>query len=146
MLDSVGLCIPDQLLSPPLPPALRRPQPLPPREEALGTWDTMAGDKVTVVAVHSVIGDAVVDGCGERGAVTGVVVHVALRGPAEFLGAVEARNVAPAVQVVQFGGCEVDSLPWLVALLLFFTVDDDGFWNIGRRGVRVRPTDTHSGV
>ena len=26
--------------------------------------------------------------------------------------------------------------PWLVALLLlFFTADDDGFWNIGRRGV-----------
>ena len=28
----------------------------------------------------------------------------------ELLGAIEARNVAPAVQVVQFGGCEVDCL------------------------------------
>ena len=25
--------------------------------------------------------------------------------------------------------------PWLVVLLLLFTADDDGFWNIGRRGV-----------
>ena len=40
----------------------------------------------------AVIGDDVVDGCRPA---TGGVVHVALRGPAELLGAIEARNVTP---------------------------------------------------
>ena len=55
----------------------------------------MAGDEVAVVAVHSVLVTSLltaVELCD--------VVHVALRGPAELLGAVEARIVAPAVQVV----------------------------------------------
>ena len=61
----------------------------------------MTGNKVAVVAVYAVIGDAVVNSCG---AAAGVVVHVALGGPTELLGAVETGNVTRAVQVVQFGG------------------------------------------
>jgi hypothetical protein len=39
-----------------------------------------------------------------------VVVHVALRGLVELLRTVEARDVGPAVQPVQFGGGEVNRL------------------------------------
>ena len=93
----------------------------------------MTRDEVAIVAIYADIGDAVVNGCR---AVAGVIVHVALRGPAELLGAVEMGNVTHAVQVVQFGGCGSTVCSWLVAfLLLLFTVEDDGFWNIGRRGV-----------
>ena len=67
----------------------------------------MTGDEVAVVAIYADIGDAVVNGCR---AVAGVIVHVALRGPAELLRAVEMGNVTHAVQVVQFGGCGVDCL------------------------------------
>ena len=67
----------------------------------------MTGDEVTIVAVYAVIGDAVVNRCGPA---AGVVVHVAFRGPAELLGAIETRNVTRAIQVIQFGGCEVDGL------------------------------------
>ena len=45
-------------------------------------------DVVAIVAVYAVISDAVVDGCGAAGS---IVVHVTLRGPAELLGAIEAR-------------------------------------------------------
>ena len=67
----------------------------------------MTGDKVAVVTVYAIIGDAIVNSCG---AATGVVVHVALRGPKELLGAIETRDVTRAVRVIQFGGCEVDCL------------------------------------
>ena len=40
-----------------------------------GNWDTISGDEVAVVAVHSVIGGAIVGGCG---AAASVIVHVAL--------------------------------------------------------------------
>ena len=50
----------------------------------------------------------------------------------ELLGAVEARNVAPAVQVVRFIGCDCQ----LFACGLWsYCCYDDGFWNMGRRGV-----------
>ena len=88
----------------------------------------ITGDKVAVVAVYAVIGDAVVKGCRT---IAGVVVDVALRGPVELLGAIETRNVTRAVQVVQFGGCEIDCL----SVLLLYTANDDCFWNIGRRSV-----------
>ena len=96
-----------------------------------GTRDktTLLDDEIAVIAVHSIIGGTIGDGCGTA---AGVVVHVTLRGPTELLGAVDAQNVAPAVQVFQFGSCEVDFLPWLVALLLF-TKDHDNFCSIGRR-------------
>lgn len=64
--------------------------------------------KIAIVAVHSVIGDAIVNGCG---ASTVYVAQAVLGGPAKLLEATEARNVASAVQVVQFDGCRVDSLP-----------------------------------
>ena len=54
-------------------------------------------------------------------------MHVALRGSVELLGAVEARNVTPTIQVVQFGGCEVDRLPVVRCVIVF----DEGFWNMG---------------
>ena len=67
----------------------------------------MTGDEVTTVAVDAIIGDAIVNSCGVA---AGVIVHVALRGSTELLGAIETRNVTRAVQVVQFGGCKVDGL------------------------------------
>ena len=101
-----------------------------PLEDAVGTNNVPpTGDENFVVAIYADIGDAVVDGCG---AVASVIVHVARRGPTELLGAVDEKNAAPAVHVFQFGSCEVDFLPWLVALLLF-TEDHDGFCSIGRR-------------
>ena len=53
-----------------------------------GTWN------ITAAIATYVVGDAVVDGCG---ASPRVVVHVALRGLTELLGAIGARNVAHAV-------------------------------------------------
>ena len=83
----------------------------------------MTGDEVAVVAVYDVIGDATVNGCG---AAVGVVVHMALRGSTELLRAIRI-NLAVARSTV---------CPWLVALLLLlFTADDDGFWDMGRRGM-----------
>ena len=83
----------------------------------------MTGDKVAVVAVYTVLGDATVNGCG---AAAGVVVLVTLRGSTELL-----RAICISLAVARSTVC-----PWLVALLLLlFTADDDGFWNIGRGGV-----------
>ena len=68
-----------------------------PLEDAVGPNNVPpAGDETPVIAIYAVIGDAVVDGCE---ATASVIVHVALRGPTELLGAVDAKNVAPAVQV-----------------------------------------------
>ena len=78
----------------------------------------MTGDGVAVVAVHPVIGDSVVDGGRAAAAGHGVVVYVAHGGRAELLGAIEERNVTPAVQVVQFGGCEVVCLPMIPGVLV----------------------------
>jgi hypothetical protein len=66
----------------------------------------LIGDEVAVVAIYAVVGDAVVD----SGGAAAVVVHVALGGPAEPLGTVEARDFAGAVRVIQFDGSEVNCL------------------------------------
>ena len=50
----------------------------------------------------------------------------------ELLGAVKARNVTPAVQVIRFIGCNCRLFSrglWSCCRY------DDGFWNMGRRGV-----------
>ena len=75
--------------------------------KVLETRRCATGDKITGIAIYAVIGDTGVDG-GSRGA--GVVVHVALRKPGELLGTIKEWNVAAAIQVVQFYGCEVDCL------------------------------------
>ena len=89
--------------------------------------------------------DIVVD--GGRAAAAGVVEHMTLGGPTELLGAVEARNVAPAAQVVQLGGCEVVCLSTARGLLFLFTADDDGFWNHGQERCvhHARPAVAQSG-
>ena len=126
------ICIP-RPTNPVVGPFHRLPPPLPPLGRYLGNADVLTGDKITVVTIYAVIGDIFVDG-GSRCA--GLVVHVALRGPMELLGAVEARNVAPTVQVVQFGSCEVDRPPVARGVgVVVFIADDDGFWNRGKRGV-----------
>ena len=109
-----------------------------------GTGDTTAVlDEVAEVAVYAVIGDAIIDGCG---AATGVIVHVALGGPPELLRAVEARNVARAVQVVQFDGCGVDCLS--VARGIVIVVHRGRRWFLEHRQERrvhhARPADAHS--
>ena len=53
----------------------------------------------------------------------------------ELLGAIEARNVAPAVQVVQFGGCEVDCLSVARGIVVVVHRGRRRFWNIGRSSV-----------
>ena len=73
--------------------------------------DMLTGGEITVVAMYAVIGDVVVE---RWSSCAGGVVHVALKGPAELLGAVEVRNVALAVQIAQFRSTVC---PWPVALL-----------------------------
>ena len=53
----------------------------------------------------------------------------------ELLGAVEARSVTPAVQVIRFIGCNCR----LFARGLWSCCYDDGFRNMGRRGVFTMP-------
>ena len=87
VLDSAGLCAPDHLFAATT-AAIAQILPLPPLEEALGTrplcWAMRSPSSPSS-------GDAVV-GSGRTGAC--VVAHVTLGGPAELLGAVEARNAA----------------------------------------------------
>ena len=59
-------------------------------------------------------------------------MHVALRGPTELLGSVQARNAAPAIRVVNLAAVGLTVCPWLVALL-FPIADDDGSLNMGKR-------------
>ena len=88
----------------------------------------MTGDEVSVVAVY-----AVVNSCG---AAAGVVVHVALRGPAELSGPSRRRTLPAPYRSFILATARSTVCSWLVALLLLlFTAEDDGFWNIGRRGV-----------
>ena len=89
----------------------------------------MTGGEVSGVAVY-----AVVNSCG---AAAGVVVHVALRGPAELSGPSRRRTLPAPYRSFILATARSTFCPWLVALLLLllFTADDDGFWNIGRRGV-----------
>ena len=62
-------------------------------------------------------------------------MHVALRGSAELLGSVQARNVAPAIRIANLAAVRSTVCPWHVALLLFPTADDDGSLNMGKRSV-----------
>jgi hypothetical protein len=87
VFESAGIWAPDQLL-PPLPPFRRLP--LPPLDEALGTRPTPGAFDVAIVAVYPIVGH-------DGGGAAAVVVHEALRGPAEFLGTAEARDVTAAV-------------------------------------------------
>ena len=61
-------------------------------------------------------------------------MHVALGGPTELLGSVEVWNVAPQYRSFNLAAARTTVFPWFVALLLLFTADGDGFWNMGGRG------------
>jgi hypothetical protein len=69
----------------------------------------------------------------DGGGTAAVVVHVALGGPAELLGAVEARDISPAVQIVQLGGGKVNCLTVTRRRYRSLAVDD--FWNMDKSGV-----------
>ena len=89
-------------------------------------------DEVAVVAIDAVSSDAVVNGCR---AAAGVVVHVTLRVRRNFLGPSRRGTLPVPYRSSNLAVARSTVCPWLVALLLLFTADDDGFWNIGRRGV-----------
>ena len=89
-------------------------------------------DEVAVVAIDAVISDAVVNSCR---AAAGVVVHVTLRVRRNFLGPLRRGTLLVPYRSSNLAVARSTVCPWLVVLLLLFTTDDDGFWNIGRRGV-----------
>ena len=60
---------------------------------------------------------------------------MALGGPAELLRAIQARNAASPYESLNLTAARSTVWRRLRALLLFATVDDDGFWNMGRGGV-----------
>ena len=131
-LDSAGVCALDQLP----PPLLRRLPPLPPCEEALGTrWPEMRSPLSPYIPplVTPLL--------------TAVELRWCCRAPTELLGTVDARNAAPAVQVVQFGGCEVDRSPIAHGIVVVFHRRRRRFLEHGqeRRIHRGRPAIGHGG-
>ena len=104
----------------------------------------MLDDEVVVVAVHSVIGDAVVD---DGRAALVLPCMWPLEDRRNFSGPSRRGMLSPPYRPFNLAAAKSTVWPRFVALLLLFTADSNDFWNIGRRGVfhHARPAVTHSG-
>ena len=62
-------------------------------------------------------------------------MHVTLEDHWNFSGQSRRRTLQPPYRSFNLVAARSTVRPWLVALLLFFIAEDDGFWNMGKRGV-----------
>ena len=92
----------------------------------------MLDDEVVVVAVHSVLGDTIVD--NGRAALV-LPCMWPLEDRRNFSGPSRHGMLSPPYRLFNLAVVRSTVWPWLVALLLFIMADDDGFRNMCRRGV-----------